>query len=165
MIANGATRGADNSASVKLDYAAAWYSWMIPPSTSRRPTSLSDRRAEVTSLAGAGTWPPWRETAARTATAGSRAETVPAKGAPDRARRDANAEASKLALDADTAPAPVLSGDPDDELDELIVNGRPTRATRGSPAPPFAPRELSVPAIEVLVPYRHLSNADQQIQG
>jgi len=109
VIANGATRGADNSASVKLDYAAAWYSWMIPPSTSRRPTSLSDRRAEVTSLAGAGTWPPWRETAARTATAGSRAETVPAKGAPDRARRDANAEASKLALDADTAPTPVRS--------------------------------------------------------
>jgi hypothetical protein len=56
---------------------------------------------------------------------------VAAKDAPDRARRDANAKASKLALDADTAPAPVLSGDPDDELDELIVNGRPTRATRG----------------------------------
>jgi hypothetical protein len=75
---------------------------------------------------------------------------VSAKDAPDRARRDANAEASKLALDADTAPAPVLSGDPDDELDELIVHGRPTRATSGSPAPPFAPRELSVPTKERL---------------
>ena len=85
-----------------------------------------------------------------TATAGSRAETVSAEDAPDRARRDANAKASKLALDADTAPARVLSGDPDYELDELIVNGRPTRATRGSPAPPFAPRELSVPAKERL---------------
>jgi hypothetical protein len=62
------------------------------------------------------------------------------KDAPDRARRDANAEASKPALDADTAPAPVLSGEPDDELDELVGHGRPTRATRGSPAPPFAPR-------------------------
>jgi hypothetical protein len=72
------------------------------------------------------------------------------KGAPDRARQDANAKASRLALDADTAPAPVLSGDPDDELDELIVHGRPTRATRGSPAPPFAPRELSVPTKERL---------------
>jgi hypothetical protein len=72
------------------------------------------------------------------------------KGAPDRARRDAYAKASKLALDADTAPAPVLSGDPGDELDELIVNGRPTRATSGSPAPPFAPRELSVPTKERL---------------
>ncbi len=72
------------------------------------------------------------------------------KDAPDRARRDANAKASKLALDADTTPAPVLSGDPDDELDELIVNGRPTTATRGSPAPPFAPRELSVPTKERL---------------
>ena len=30
MIANGATRGLDNPASVKLDYAVAWYSWMIP---------------------------------------------------------------------------------------------------------------------------------------
>ena len=67
------------------------------------------------------------------------------KDAPDQARRDANAKASKLALDADKAPAPVLSGDPDDELDELNRHGRPTRATRGSPAPPFAPRELSVP--------------------
>ena len=57
---------------------------------------------------------------------------------------------SKLALDADTAPAPVLSGDPDDELDKLIVNGRPTRATRGSAAPPLAPQELSVPAKERL---------------
>ncbi len=57
-------------------------------------------------------------------------------------------KASKLALDADTAPAPVLSGDPDDELDELVGHGRPTRATRGSPAPPFAPRELSVPTRE-----------------
>ena len=74
-----------------------------------------------------------------------RSKTMLAEDAPDRARRDANAETSKLALDADTAPAPVLSGDPDDELDELIVHGRPTRATRGSPAPPFAPRELSVP--------------------
>ena len=73
-----------------------------------------------------------------------------AKGAPDRARRDANAKASKLALDADTTPAPVLSGDPDDELDELIGHGRPTRATSGSPAPPFAPRELSVPTKERL---------------
>ena len=73
-----------------------------------------------------------------------------AKYPADRARRDVNAEASKLALDADTAPAPVLSGDPDDELDELIVNGWPTRATRGSPAPPFAPRELSVPTKERL---------------
>ena len=45
---------------------------------------------------------------------------------------------------------PVLSGDPDEELDDLIVNGRPTRATRGSPAPPFAPRELSVPTKERL---------------
>src|ERR1039458_9263101 len=54
VIANGATRGLDNPACVKLDYAAAWYSWMIPPSTSRRPMSLSDRRAEVTSLSGAG---------------------------------------------------------------------------------------------------------------
>jgi hypothetical protein len=70
--------------------------------------------------------------------------------APDRARRDANAKALKLALDADTTPTPVLSGGPDDELDELIVNGRPTRATRGSPAPPVAPRELSVPAKERL---------------
>ena len=68
-------------------------------------------------------------------TAGGRAETVSAKEAPDRARRDAYAEASKLALDADTTPAPVLSGDPDDEFDELIVNGQPTRATRGSPDP------------------------------
>ena len=91
-----------------------------------------------------------RETAARTATAGSRTETVSAKDAPDRARRDANAKASKLALDADTAPAPVLSGEPDDELDELIEHGRPTRTTRGSPAPPFAPRELSVPTKERL---------------
>ena len=40
------------------------------------------------------------------------------------------------------APAPVLSGDPDDGLDELNRHGRPTRATRGSPAPPFAPRAL-----------------------
>src|ERR1039457_171826 len=72
------------------------------------------------------------------------------KGAPDRARRDANAETSKLALDADTTPAPVLSDEPDDELDELIGHGRPTRATRGSPAPPFAPRELSVPTKERL---------------
>jgi hypothetical protein len=72
------------------------------------------------------------------------------KDAPDRARRDANAKASKLALDADTTPAPVLSGDPDDELDELVGHGRPTRATRGSPAPPFAPRELSVPTKERL---------------
>jgi hypothetical protein len=47
-------------------------------------------------------------------------------------------EASKLALDAGTAPAPVLSGDPDDEFDELIGHGRPTRATSGSPAPPFS---------------------------
>ncbi len=39
------------------------------------------------------------------------------KDAPDQARRDANAKASKLALDADTTPAPVLSGGPDDELD------------------------------------------------
>ena len=73
-----------------------------------------------------------------------------AKDAPERARRDANAKASKLALDADTAPAPVLLGDPDDELDELIGYGRPTRATSGSPAPPFAPRELSVPTKERL---------------
>jgi hypothetical protein len=28
---------------------------MIPPSTSRRPMSLNDRRAEVTALTGAGT--------------------------------------------------------------------------------------------------------------
>ena len=41
-------------------------------------------------------------------------------------------------------------GEPDDELDELIGHGRPTRATRGSPPPPFAPRELSVPAKERL---------------
>jgi hypothetical protein len=53
-------------------------------------------------------------------------------------------------IPASSERAPVLSGDPDDELDELIVNGRPTRATRGSPAPPFAPRELSVPAKERL---------------
>src|ERR1019366_6999563 len=45
VIANGATTHLDNPACVKLDYAAAWYSWMIPPSTSRRPMSLSDRRA------------------------------------------------------------------------------------------------------------------------
>ena len=56
MIANGATRGVDNPAGVKLDYAAAWYSWMSPPSTSWRPMSLSDGGAEVTSLSGAGTW-------------------------------------------------------------------------------------------------------------
>jgi hypothetical protein len=43
---------------------------------------------------------------------------VTAKDAPDRARRDANAKASKLALDADTGPAPVLSGEPDDDFDE-----------------------------------------------
>jgi hypothetical protein len=75
---------------------------------------------------------------------------VSAKDAPDRARRDAYAKASKLALDADTAPAPVLSGEPDDELDELNGHGRPTRATSRSPAPPFAPRELSVPTKECL---------------
>jgi hypothetical protein len=75
---------------------------------------------------------------------------VSAKYPADRARRDANAETSKLALDADTAPAPVLLGDPDDELDELNGHGRPTRATSESPAPPFAPRELSVPAKELL---------------
>jgi hypothetical protein len=56
VIANGATRGVDNPADVKLDYAVAWYLWMIPPSTSRRPMSLSDQRVEVTLLAGAGTW-------------------------------------------------------------------------------------------------------------
>ena len=33
---------------------------------------------------------------------------------------------------------------------QLIGHGRPTRATSGSPAPPFAPRELSVPAKERL---------------
>jgi len=56
VTANGATRGVDISASEKLDYAAAWYSWMIPPSTSRRPMSLNDEAAEVTALSGAGTW-------------------------------------------------------------------------------------------------------------
>ena len=50
VTANGATRGLDNPACVKLDYAAAWYSWMSPPSTSRRPTSLNDGGAEVTAL-------------------------------------------------------------------------------------------------------------------
>ena len=55
VIANGGARGVDNTAGVKLDYAAAWYSWMSPPSTSRRPTSLNDGGAEVTALTGAGT--------------------------------------------------------------------------------------------------------------
>ncbi len=53
-------------------------------------------------------------------------------------------------IPASSETAPVLSGDPDDDLDELIGHGRPTRATRGTPAPPFAPRELSVPAKERL---------------
>jgi hypothetical protein len=55
VTANLAARGVDNSADVKLDYAAAWYSWMIPPSTSRRPMSLNDGGAEVTALTGART--------------------------------------------------------------------------------------------------------------
>ncbi len=55
MTANGAARGVDNRADMKLDYAAAWYSWMIPPSTSWRAMSLNDGGAEVTALTGAGT--------------------------------------------------------------------------------------------------------------
>ena len=49
-----------------------------------------------------------------------RSKTMLAEDAPDRARRDANAEGSKLALDADTTPAPVLATEPDDHFDELV---------------------------------------------
>jgi hypothetical protein len=68
------------------------------------------------------------------------------KDAPNRARRDANAKASRLALDADTAPAPVLSGDPDDDLDDLIAERGTSRTSLGSPPFPLASRELPMPA-------------------
>ena len=64
--------------------------WTYPHRRSGRPTVAACTAALVVRLA--------RE---------NPTETVSAKDAPDRARRDANAEASKLALDADTAPAPV----------------------------------------------------------
>ena len=79
-------------------------------------------------------------------TARSRSEPVAAKNPADRACRDADPEPAKLALNADTSPAAVLSAESDDELDDLIAERGTSRTSQGSPPFPLATRELPVPA-------------------
>jgi len=63
-------------------------------------------------------------------TARSWSETVAAKDPADRACRDADPEPAKLALNANTTPAAVLTAESDDELDELIAERGTSRAPR-----------------------------------
>jgi hypothetical protein len=80
-------------------------------------------------------------------TARSGSETVASKYPADRARRDADPEPVKLALNANTSPTAVLPAETDDELDELIVEwGTPRTSQQGSPTLPLATRELPMPA-------------------
>ena len=64
----------------------------------------------------------------------------------DRARRDADPEPAKLALNANTSPASVLPTEADDEIDNLITKWRTSRTSQGSPSLPLATRELPMPA-------------------
>jgi hypothetical protein len=83
-------------------------------------------------------------------TARSWSEPVASKDPADRARRDADPEPAKLALNADTSPAAVLPAKSDDELDDLITKWRTSRTSQGSPTFPLASRELPMPAEQSL---------------
>jgi hypothetical protein len=76
----------------------------------------------------------------------SRSETVLAQDPPHRAGRDADPELSQLALDADTAPAPVLPTQTNDEVDELVTHRRSARTSLSSPAPPLVLGRFPVPS-------------------
>ncbi len=73
-------------------------------------------------------------------------ETVASKYPADRARRDADPEPAKLALNADTTPAAVLPTEADDEIDNLIAERGTSFTSLGSPSFPPATRELPVPS-------------------
>jgi hypothetical protein len=75
---------------------------------------------------------------------------VAPKDPADRARRDAEPEPAKLALNANTSPAAVLPAETDDELDELITKWWAPRASQGSPTFPLATREFPASAEQSL---------------
>ncbi len=64
--------------------------------------------------------------------------------AADRRRPDPDPELAQLASDPDAAPAGVLPSEPEDELTDLGIDRRPSRAT-GPAVRPLPPDQLAVP--------------------
>src|SRR5262249_56056950 len=89
--------------------------------------------------------------AGRSRAPGRGSKTVGVQDAPDRARRDAQAELQQLAGDPRVTPARVLPGKAQHQLADAIIDRRTTDAAPWSC--PFLTHEFPVPAQERL--WRH----------
>jgi hypothetical protein len=64
----------------------------------------------------------------------------------DRTGRNTYSELSKLALDPDASPAPVLPTETNDDLDQFVAHWRSARASLFSPPPPLVRGCFSMPS-------------------
>jgi len=87
-----------------------------------------------------------QELGPRGSTSRSRPEPVATQDTADRSGRDPDAELPQLSLDPDAAPAPVLRAEPDDESDNVGIEGRTAGAGLLTPSPALALGNLSMPA-------------------